>query len=130
VGQGSSFDDGIIGSGWEGQNGAPYLGKKTLSGFVGGFRKKAKAKDDKDKEREYKGGEREHRDIGKERDKEEKKERERLRKDIRKDINKDSSKEPIKEGGSELRFVALADGHSFDHGYHHGDEYFYNHKRK
>ena len=110
---GTSLDDGVIGSGWEGPNGTHY--RKTLSEFVGGFRKIVKGRDDKDKEKE-----KELRETEKEKGREEKRERERLRKDVK--------KEASKEVGSELRFVAVADGSHV--GYHYDDLSYYDHRRK
>ena len=110
---GTSVDDGFIGGGsWESGTSVHYLTKKkTLGGFVGGFRKKVKGRDDRDKEKEKekeekkeKEKDREQREREREKEKEEKRERERERKEAR----------------GELRIVAVADGHS--HGRGHGNQ--------
>lgn len=106
---GTSVDDGVIGNGWEGPNMHNLLTKKTLSEFVGGFRKKVQGKAEKEKEKEREK-EREQRELEKEREKEEKKEKERLKREAR--------KEASKEVAGEWRFVAVADGHPHGHGHH------------
>ncbi|KAF8471191.1 hypothetical protein BDZ91DRAFT_791397 [Kalaharituber pfeilii] len=109
---GGSIDDAFIGSGWDSGNGMHHLPKKMLSEFVGGFRKKVKGKEDKDREKESR--------REKEREKEERKEREREKKEA-------------KETRNELRFIAVADGYSHGHGHtqpHYDDHLYYEEKRK
>lgn len=105
----TAADDAVLGGGgWEGPH---LLSKKTLSEFVGGFRKKVQGKGEKEKEKERdkdKEKEKEQRELEREREKE-KKERER----VKKEAKKESSKEAV----NEWRFIAVANGHTHGHGH-------------